>query len=127
MRFPGRLFLLLVLALIPACEKPTLVVPQRGDLSGPWDVYHIKFDETLVRTTDLFITQSGDSVYFLEESDTISTGIIVADTIRCSDMYYLGISRIFIDDDSHMHSERPLAEYYKRLDFIRRGYGKLIA
>jgi hypothetical protein len=118
-----KLFLLLIFsALLHGCEKPTLVVPQAGDLSGFWDVYHIKFDETLVRTTDLFITQSGDSVWFLEESDTVSTGIIVADTIRCSDMYYLGISRIFIEENSHMHSERPLAEYYKRLDFVRHGY-----
>jgi hypothetical protein len=118
-----KLFPLLIFsALLHGCEKPTLVVPQPGDLSGFWDVYHIKFDETLVRTTDLFITQSGDSVWFLEAADTISTGIIVADTIRCSDIYYLGISRIFIDDNSHMHSEPPLAEYYKRLDFVRHGY-----
>ena len=124
MRFLSLLFLPFVLALIPGCEQPTLVVPEPGGLNGYWDVRCIKFDDTLIRTTNVYITQSGDGVYFLEESDTISTGIIVADTIRCSDMYYLGISRIFIDDNSHMHSEPPLAEYYKRLDFVRHGYEK---
>jgi len=68
MRTCNLFFLLIIFAVLHRCEKPTLLVPEPGDLSGPWDVYHIKFDETLVRTTDLFITQSGDSVHFLEES-----------------------------------------------------------
>jgi hypothetical protein len=120
---PRHLLLLLAfLVPISGCEKPTLMVPQPEDLSGYWDVYHIKFDETLIRTTNVLILQSVDSVWFVETGDTISTGIVVADTIRCSDLYFLGISRIFIDDSSHLHSELPLAEYYRRLDFVRRGH-----
>jgi hypothetical protein len=121
-----RYLLLLWAILFPTqgCEKPTLVVPQPEDLSGYWDVHHIKFDETRIRTTNVLIVQSVDSVWFVEAGDTISTGVIVADTIRCSDLYFLGISRIFIDYSSHLHSELPLAEYYKRLDFVRHGYSK---
>jgi hypothetical protein len=127
MRAKSLIVLVIALALFQGCEKPTLVVPQTEDLSGYWDVHHIRYDGALVRTTNVFISQSGDSVWFLEEADTISTGVIVADTIRCTDMYYLGISRIFIDDNSHMHSEPPLAEYYKRLDFVRHGCEKALA
>ena len=124
MRLLSLLLLPVIFALVQGCEKPTLVVPQTEDLSGYWDVHHIRYDGALVRTTNVFISQSGDSVWFLEAADTISTGVIVAETIRCSDMYYLSISRIFIDDNSHMHSEPPLAEYYKRLDFVRHGHEK---
>lgn len=100
------------------------MVPQPEDLSGHWDVYHIKFDETPIRTTKILIVKSVDSVWFVEAGDTISTGIIVADTTRCSGLCFLRISRIFIDDSSHLHSELPLAEYYRHLDFVRRGHWK---
>ena len=127
MRLLSLLLLPVIFALVQGCEKPTLVVPQTEDLSGYWDVHHIRYDSALVRTTNVFISQSADSVWFLEAADTISTGVIVADTIRCSDMYYLGISRIFIDDKSHMRSETPLAEYYKYLQFVRHGHEKTLA
>jgi len=70
-------------------------------------------------TSYLNIVQSNTQVFFKEGIDTISTGIIKTDTICCSDMWGVGISKIFIDDDDHMHSETPNLEILKMLYFKR--------
>jgi len=89
------------------------------DLTGDWDVYHSTFDSAEADTFYLAILQKGVNVFFLEDIDTISTGIVTGDTIRCGDMYSTGISMIFIDDEDHMHSETPLLEPLNPLEFVR--------
>ena len=101
--------------------------PTLGYLSGEWGVHHIRYDNVVIDTTYLTIFHVDTHVSFIEEADTISTGTIVADTIRCTDMYGAGISRIFIDDEDHMHSEIPMVEYLNGLDFIRQGESGLSA
>jgi len=113
------LFLVITLVLLTGCKKDKVVGPKPWDLAGNWDVYHVRYDNVVMDTNYVSIFQSDENVCFLEEADTISTGLIVGDTIRCSDMYQIGISRIFIDDEDHMHSETPACEIYKCLDFVR--------
>ena len=110
---------LIAFVLFQGCEKDKVVGPRRIDLTDEWTVYHIRYDNVIMDTAYVSIFQSDENVCFLEEADTISTGIIVGDTIRCGDMYGIGISRIFIDDKYHMHSETPACEIYKCLDFVR--------
>ena len=89
------------------------------NLSGNWNVFHKKYNNTVVGTTFVEIVQLDADVSFFEDDSTLSTGIIVVDTIRCDDMYGLGIGRIYIDDINHMHSETPALEYSNGLDFVR--------
>lgn len=116
--------LVIVFVLFQGCQKDKVTGAKPRDLGGNWDVYHIRYDNVVMDTTYVSLFQSDENVSFWEEGNTISTGIIVGDTIRCSDMYNLGISRIFIDDEYHMHSETPACEPYKCLDFVRQSNGR---
>ena len=119
MKMRNRVIMLTAFSLLLACGKSHVSEPTIGYLSGDWGVHHIRYDNVVIETSYLTIFRVDTQVSFLEEADTISTGIIVADTIRCSDMYGAGISRIFIDDEDHMHSEIPMVEYLNGLNFIR--------
>ena len=93
--------------------------PAPGYLSGDWDVHHLDFRNVVFDTSAITIFHIEAQVAFVESTDTISTGTVIADTIRCSDMYGLGISRIFIDDADHMHSELPMCESSNGIKLIR--------
>jgi hypothetical protein len=117
---------LVFLVLVPACDDGTIEPPPttQWDLEDGWSVRFIRWDDIPIDTTDVFISQSDASVLFLDvmlgRTDTIATGEIVADTIMCSDMYNVGISKIFIDHDRHMHSETPAVDNdLKYLEFVR--------
>jgi len=112
-------------ALFQGCVKNKVVEPKPIVLTGEWAVYHKRYDDVVICTTYVTISQLDTNVCFLEEADTISTGIIAADTIRCGDMYQLGFSRIFIDDEDHMHSEIPMCESSNGLDFVREDISSL--
>ena len=108
------------LAVFHGCgENDKVLEPNVRDLSGNWDVFHKRYNNTVVGTTFVEIVQLDAHVSFFEDDSTLSTGIIVVDTIRCDDMYGLGIGRIYIDDINHMHSETPALEYSNGLDFVR--------
>ena len=89
------------------------------NLQGQWEVSDVRFDGVVIRTYDITIEQAGDSVEFVRSEETISTGVILGDTIFCSDWDGYGISRIFIDSDTSMYSETPQVEYLSRVDFLK--------
>ncbi|MBD3184543.1 hypothetical protein GF312_19830 [Candidatus Poribacteria bacterium] len=87
------------------------------DLQGVWEVSDIGFDNSVVRTYQITIEQTGSSVKFIRDGETISTGIISGETLVCGDWNGYGISKIYIDDETSMHSEVPQNEFLNRLDF----------
>ncbi|MBD3225119.1 MAG: hypothetical protein GF313_10350 [Caldithrix sp.] len=102
-----------------ACQISSVSVPQAQSLNGSWRVHHIRWDNVIIDTTYLDLRQHNSHVIFLEGRDTLSTGTLVKDTIYCTDMYNAGISRIFVDNARHMHSELPALEYLRMLEFFR--------
>jgi hypothetical protein len=109
----------LIFFIISCKQDSTILEPAGWNLNGNWDVFHIRFDDVIIDTSYLNIVQSNTHVFFKEGIDTISIGIIQTDTICCSDMWGVGISKIFIDDDDHMRSETPNLEILKMLYFKR--------
>ena len=109
----------ILLSIVLGCEKNDVTEAMPIDLNGFWEVYRIWYDNTKIDTFFLAITQTDMNVFFLAKIDTISTGVISGDTIRCGDMYGAGISMIFIDDEDHMHSEVPLCESLDTILFVR--------
>ena len=108
------------LILILSCGQVTSILElHEWNLNGDWEVLYVRFDNVIIDTTYLEIIQSDNHVLFCKELEIISTGMIQTDTIYCSDMLRVGISRIFIDDHNHMHSETPALEILKMLSFIR--------
>jgi hypothetical protein len=87
------------------------------NLAGNWMVLHVRYDNVSADTSFIEIAQYGQDVYFFEAGDTLSSGVIIADTIYCTDMYGAGISRIFIESTILMHSETPACEWYRYLEF----------
>jgi hypothetical protein len=87
------------------------------DLQGTWEVSDIGFDNSVVRTYHITIEQTDSSVKFVREGETISTGIISGETLVCSDWDGYGIWKIYIDDETTMHSEVPQNEFLNRIDF----------
>jgi hypothetical protein len=114
------IFIAFVLFLLESCQEDKNLLKSAGwNLNGNWDICFIKYDYTIIDIININIIQSRDKVMFLEGTDTISSGIVSADTIKCYDMFRVGISNIFIDNNDHMHSGTPDLEYLDRLDFIR--------
>jgi hypothetical protein len=112
--------ILILFILILSCGQVSYILePHEWNLNGDWEVLYIRFDDVIIDTTYLEILQSNNHVFFCKGLEIISTGIIQTDTIYCSDMLRVGISRIFIDDNNHMHSETPTLEILKMLSFIR--------
>ena len=105
---------------ITGCKKDGVIdgVPT-WNLQGQWEVSNVRYDEVVIGTYDITIEQAADSVEFVRSEETISTGVILEDTIFCSDWDGHGISRIFIDSNTSMHSETPQVEYLNRVDFLK--------
>ena|GEM_PF-2080422 len=122
-----RVLAIIMVTIFPllSCGQRHVIEPTEGPgltlgyLSGDWDVYHIWFTNVVSDTTSLTIFHVETHVCFVESTDTISTGTVVDDTIRCTDMYGLGISKIFIDDADHMHSELPMCESSNGMRLVR--------
>ena len=113
-----RIFILFIFIL--SCgQTVSILESHKWNLNGDWEVLYVRYDNVIIDTTYLEIIQSDHHVLFCKELEIISTGMIQTDTIYCSDMLRVGISRIFIDDKDHMHSETPDLEILKMLSFIR--------
>ena len=94
-----------------------IVNPEILNLDGRWIVYHVRFDDKIIRLNMVNIIQQNDTVLFIDQRDTISNGIIIADTIFCDDIYELGIREIYLIKNDYLVSRTPDCEYYKCLIF----------
>jgi hypothetical protein len=55
------------------------------NLQGLWEVSDVRFDRVIIRTYYVTIEQSDDSVEFVRNGETITTGVISVNTLSCSD------------------------------------------
>ena len=101
------------------CTGVVTFEPKRLDLNGSWSVYHQWFSNFIVDTTYLEILHEDSEVWFIEDSLILSHGTISNDTIRCEDIYHVGISRIYIINSDSLISEKPSVEEYEALIFLR--------
>ena len=95
--------------------------PIQWNLSGTWEVTD-HFWEGDTYTYEIKIEQTGESVIFLRDSETISNGTIANDSIQCTDWNGLGIgsdsSKIYIIDEDSMTCT-PLVEAISYITFSR--------
>jgi hypothetical protein len=87
------------------------------NLQGLWEVSDVRFDNIVIRTYHITISQSDGSVKFIRDEETISTGVLHDKIISCNDWDGYGIAKIYIDNETSMHSEVPQNEFLNRIDF----------
>lgn len=110
------LVLLALLLGLPACDDDWY---NDWDLEGIWEISEIDLYDVPVYTYQVFLNQDGNTVEIVRGSELLTTGFISGDIIYCDDWYGYDISRVYIDSDYRMHSERPDNGELLRIDFRR--------
>lgn len=106
MRFLKYLLIIVLSLFLYNCEKDKN--EEVNILTGDWNAYLTMWTGDTVDIRSLYIEQDIHNIDFYEDEELISSGIVNNDTINCSEFY--GVTMIFVDDNTHMYSNLPLAE-----------------
>jgi hypothetical protein len=98
---------------------PTPTEQPELDLSGSWQVDEIGFDQSVSRTFIVEIQQERDALKILRDGKEIVSCTINGEALNCTNWEAYGLSVIYIDSPTTMHSELPLAESVNKLDFLK--------